>query len=167
MKFLRLVGSAVIGATMFVASASAQSLVFWDEVRGWDVMIDPLLGNGCLIMAEYQDNSVIRIGFDANEENGYLSAYNRDWGNLREGDTYPLIFDLDNERYTGEGTGLYIDDLPGVDLVFDNSEFLFDLARRQTLTLYDGESGEEVMAIDLDGSYAALTEAIECQKAQN
>jgi hypothetical protein len=52
--------------------------------------------------------------------------------------------------------------VPGADIFFDNPDFLFDLAVKQTMTLYT-EDGE-VMAIDLTGSYQALEAALECQE---
>ena len=32
------------------------------ENRLWDVLVDPSLGDGCLIQAAYQDGSIVRIG---------------------------------------------------------------------------------------------------------
>jgi hypothetical protein len=44
----------------------------------------------------------------------------------------------------------------------ENPDFLFDLAVKQTMTLYTEEG--EVMSIDLTGSYQALEAAMECQE---
>lgn len=52
----------------------------------------------------------------------------------------------------------------GADIAFSNPDFLFDLAQRQTMTLY--HDGTTVMAIDLAGSYAGLEATIACQEAQ-
>ena len=56
---------------------------------------------------------------------------------------------------------MYLNGVPGADIPFDNPDFLFDLAKKYTMTVYTEEG--EVMAIDLTGSYQALEAAIECQ----
>jgi hypothetical protein len=152
-------------ASTIATPVSAQSLESWGEVAGWEVMIDPTLGDGCLIQAAYQDGSVVRIGFDRIEGAGYVTAFNDNWGDIEEGATYAIEFELDNESYNGEARGIYLNGVPGADIYFTNPEFLFDLARRYTMTLY--HEGEEVMAIDLEGSYAGLEAAIECQDAMD
>lgn len=142
----------------------SQALVHWDEVAGWEVMIDPTLGNGCLIQSEFTDGSIVRIGLDRTEGNGYLIAFNENWGDIEEGKLYPVTFDLDGVVYEGEAVGIWLDDLPGADIVFDNAEFIVDIAARQTLTLFN--DGSEVMAIDLAGTAAGLEQVFVCQDAQ-
>lgn len=156
---------AVALATLVLASpVSAQELTQWDQIEGWDVMVDPSLGNGCLIQAAYEDGSLVRIGFDRVNETGYVTAFNANWGDIVEGETYAVDFALDDEPYEGEAKGIYLNGVPGADIAFTNEEFLFDLAKKYTMTLYN--DGEEVMAIDLAGSYVALEAAVECQEAQ-
>jgi len=125
-------------------------------------MIDPSLDNGCLIQSEFEDGSVVRIGFDRNEGNGYVTAFNGAWGDIEEGEWYPVIFSLDGQDDETEARGLYLNDVPGTVIPFDSTDFLFDLAQNQTMTLY--AEGGEVMSIDLTGSYKALEAAMECQK---
>ena len=125
-------------------------------------MIDPSLGDGCLIQAAYQDGSVVRIGFDRNEGAGYITAFNAAWGEIEEGETYNILFDLDGQEYDGEARGIYLNDVPGADIYFTNPDFLFDIAQKYTMTLYN-EYGE-VMAIDLGGTSIGLEAAMECQK---
>ena len=162
MKKLLTLFTGILVAGAFAGPLAAQTLEPWGEVAGWDVMIDPTLGDGCLIQAEYQDGSVVRIGFDRNEGGGYVTAFNDNWGEIEEGEIYPITFDLDNQSYDGEAKGIYLNDVPGADIAFTNPDFLFDLAKRYTMTLY--YDGAEVMAIDLGGSYAGLEAAIECQE---
>jgi hypothetical protein len=153
--------SAAIACLLPVA-AFAQSLEEWGSAGGWDVLIDPTLGDGCLIQAEYQDGSLVRIGFDRNEGSGYVTAFNENWGGIEEGESYDIIFDLDGEEYEGVATGIYLEELPGADIYFDNPEFLFDIAKKYTMTLYNSEG--EVMAIDLGGTNVGLDAVIECQE---
>jgi hypothetical protein len=151
-------------AVLFATPAMAQELEQWGASEYWDVMIDPTLGDGCLIQSEFTDGSVVRIGFDRNEGMGYVTAFNDAWGDIEEGTMYPVLFDLDGQEYDAEAKGMYLNDVPGADIMFDEEDFLFDIAQKQTMTLYN-ESGE-VMKIDLTGTYQALEAAIECQEEQ-
>jgi len=56
----KIVTAAVLAMGVTASAVSAQSLVQWGTAGGWDVMIDPSLGNGCLIQAEYMDGSFVR-----------------------------------------------------------------------------------------------------------
>ncbi len=149
-------------AALFATPAMAQDLEQWGASEYWDVMIDPSLGNGCLIQSEFTDGSVVRIGFDRNEGMGYVTAFNDAWGDIEEGVMYPVLFDLDGQEYDAEAKGIYLNGMPGADIMFDEEDFLFDIAAKYTMTLYT-EAGE-VMSIDLTGSYQALEAAIECQE---
>ena len=139
----------------------AQELAYWGEIGGWDIMVDPSLGEGCLIQAAYEGDIVIRIGLDRNQGNGYVTVFNYNWGDIEEGAIYPVLFDLDGEEYNGEATGIYLNDVPGADIAFDNPDFLWDIAAKYTMTLYNTEG--EVMAIDLGGTMAGLNAVLECQ----
>ncbi|MDF1802506.1 hypothetical protein [Thalassovita sp.] len=159
--------AAAIAASLTVSAgtpALAQELVYWGSGGGWDILVDPTLGNGCLIQAEYQNGVLVRVGFDLNEGAGYLTAFHENWGDIVEGESYGVAFDLDGQSYDGVAQGIYLNDVPGADIYFDNPDFLWDIAARQTLTLYN-EYGE-VMAIDLTGTMVALEGAMECQDDQ-
>ncbi|MDQ1846959.1 DUF1176 domain-containing protein [Gemmobacter fulvus] len=142
----------------------AQDLQAFDTVEGWEILVDPTVGNGCLINAEFEDGSDVRIGFDMAADSGYVLAANAAWGDIEQGATYPLTFSLDGDVYEAEGKGLYIDDLPGVDIAFDSMDFLMGLAEKNSMEL--STSNGPVMTIDLSGSAAALLRAIECQEQQ-
>ena len=160
MKKLMLSGF-MAAATLAAPMANAQSLEQWGTAGGWDVMIDPSLGDGCLIQAAYQDGSVVRIGLDRNQGNGYVTVFNESWGDIEEGVSYPILFALDGAEYDADAVGIYLNGVPGADIAFDNPDFLFDLAKKYTMTVYN-EVGE-VMAIDLGGSYVGLEAVLECQ----
>ncbi|NEX47982.1 hypothetical protein [Pseudotabrizicola algicola] len=144
--------------------AVTQTLMTYDSVGVWDILVDPTIGNGCLINAVFEDGSDVRIGFAPDTGNGYLLAMNEAWGDIEEGTMYPISMDVDGSVYNGEGKGIYIDGMPGVDIEFDSADFLLDVATKQTLTL-SSEAGE-VMSIDLTDTMAALDAAIACQEAQ-
>jgi hypothetical protein len=162
MKFTAIATTFMMFGASFASPASAQALELWGASDYWDVMIDPTLGDGCLIQSEFNDGSVVRIGFNRVDGGGYVTAFNIGWGDIEEGASYPVLFSLDGQDYEADATGIYLQDVPGADIAFDNPDFLLDLARKQTMTLYT--EGGEVMSIDLTGSYKALEGAIECQE---
>jgi len=153
---------ALSAALVMPVALGAQELEPWGTVAGWDIMIDHSIGSGCLIQAAYEDGSVVRIGFDRVAGDGYVTAFNENWGAIEEGEIYPIEFALDGASYTGEAKGIYLNGVPGADIHFSNPDFLFDLAKKYTMTLY--YDGDEVMAINLDGSYVGLEAVIECQE---
>lgn len=161
---IRKICAAAAVALGVASGAGAQELVQWGQAGGWDILVDPSLGNGCLIQAEYTNGVLVRIGFDLEGGVGYVTAFHDNWGDIVEGETYDVGFDLDGEYYEGVARGLYLNGVPGADIEFDNPDFLWDIAARQTLTLYNAHG--EVMAIDLSGTMVALEGVIDCQDMQ-
>jgi hypothetical protein len=151
----------VLVALAFSVPVAAQDLEYWGEAGGWDVMVDPTLGDGCLIQAEYEDGSVVRIGFDRTKDVGYVTIFDETWGDIVAGQMYDVSFDLDGRGYDGQARGIYLNDIPGADIEFSNVDFLFDIAQKYTMTMY--HDGAEVMSIDLGGTMAGLEAAIACQ----
>jgi len=160
----RSVSALTLVLTLCAGPTMAQDLIHWGSSDYWDVLIDPTLGNGCLIQSEFTDGSVVRIGFDRTNGMGYLTAFNTNWGDIEEGAMYPISFTLDGEQFDGEAKGMYLNDIPGADIEFDNTDFFMSIAKRQTMTLYT-DAGE-VMSIDLTGSALALEAALQCQDEQ-
>lgn len=153
---------AIVLAACVATPAIAEELVSVGQVGVWEILVDPTVGNGCLINAVFEDGSDVRIGFDREAGTGYLLAMNEAWQGIEEGATYPVQMDVDGQVYNGEATGIYIDGMPGADIPFDSIDFLMDIAARNTLTLSNAEG--PVMSIDLTDSDNALAEAIACQE---
>lgn len=155
---------AVAVSLLCAGMAMAQDPIPYGEAGGWEVLIDPSLGNGCFLISEFEDGSVVRIGFDRTAGNGYVIAFNEGWGDIVEGQEYPVSFMLDDQQYDGTAMGMSLSGLPGAMITFDNVDFLADLAMRQTMSL--SNEGGEVMVIDLTGSAAAIEQTIACQEEQ-
>ncbi len=162
MSYLRRMACTVALSFGLASASFAQGLDFWGTAGGWDILVDPSLGYGCLIQAEYEDDITVRIGLDRNEGNGYVTVFNYNWGYLDEGAVYPVFIELDGEDYRGEAYGIYLNDVPGADIIFDNPDFLWDIAAKYTMTVYNSD-GEYVMAIDLGGTMVGLDGVLDCQ----
>ncbi|MCA0908721.1 hypothetical protein LCM27_20145 [Ruegeria marisrubri] len=149
-------------AALTATSALAQDLIDKGFVEGWNIMMDPALGNGCLIQTVYQDLSVVRLGYDALGNRGYFAVYNKGWGDIKQGESYPIRFDLDGKSYDATAIGFNERGVPGATVFFTDRSFVNAIAQNKTMTVYN-PAGEVVMAIDLKGTAKALDYARDCQ----
>lgn len=157
--------SLVVLATALVLAAGAsraQDLIDKGMVHGWNLMVDPAFGNGCLIQTVYQDLSVVRLGFDATEKRGYFAVFNRNWGEIEPGQTYNIRFALDGQNFDAFATGFRHEKIPAAVVFFTDPGFVHAIAQHRDMTVY-GQTGQEVMAIDLAGTSKALEYARKCQ----
>lgn len=142
--------------------AAAQELIDKGFVHGWNLMVDPSFGNGCLIQTVYEDLSVVRLGFDAEAKRGYFTVFNKAWGQIEQGRQYDVRFELDGKSFDAVATGFRAGKVPGAIVFFTDRDFVFAIAQKKTMTVY-GQTGQKVMAIDLSGTAKALEYARKCQ----
>lgn len=162
---MKIFKAVLAAAALFISaggSVSAQDLIDRGYIAGWNIMVDPALGNGCLIQTVFQDYSVVRIGFDAQKDQGYFVVFNEAWGRIKKGQTYDIVFELDGKKFDAVATGFYLGKVPGAGVTFTDRNFVFAIAKSQGMTVYN-EAGEQVMAIDLSGSGKAIEAARKCQ----
>ena len=152
-------------ALIALALPARAELIDQGYYNGWNVMIDTDLGNGCLIQTARDGKSLTRIGYDALKQQGYIAIFNPDWTRLREGQSYPLVFALDGDRYPAVATGLELDRVHGAGVIFKNRAVFDEIAKAQTLTVFDGK-GAAVFQLDLKGTADALAGARTCQQEQ-
>ena len=149
-------------AAFTATAALSQDLVDKGFVEGWNIMMDPALGNGCLIQTVYQDLSVVRLGYDALGNRGYFAVYNKAWGDIKQGESYPIRFELDGKSFDATAIGFNERKVPGATVFFTDRSFVTAIAQNKTMTVYN-TAGEVVMAIDLKGTAKALDYARDCQ----
>ena len=162
---IKLTGVLTIAMGVSAMPVLAQDLIEWGSSDYWSVLVDPTLGNGCLIQGEYPDGSLVRVGLDRRDDTGYITVFNANWGDLVEGEVYPIGFSLDGEYFEGQAKGLYLNGVPGADVVFDNVDFFMSIALRQSMTLYNADQ-VEVTTFDLTGTGAGLEAVLKCQDEQ-
>lgn len=161
MRTLRALGLAA-ALTLGGGLASAQELIDKGMVHGWNLMVDPQFGDGCLIQTVYQDLSVVRLGYDMIGGRGYLTIFNQAWGDIENGKEYPVTFDMDGEKFDAVATGIKDGKVSAAILFFDDRNFVNAIAQRKVMTVF-GQDGQEVMAIDLKGTSKAIEYARQCQ----
>ncbi|MGR3616244.1 MAG: hypothetical protein ACU0BB_09395 [Paracoccaceae bacterium] len=155
----------VCAIALGAAGASAQELIDKGIFHGWNLLVDPSFGNGCLIQSAVGDESLVRLGYDALNEQGYFSVFNKAWGDIKKGETYPIKFDLDGEAFDAVVTGVQAGHAKGGIVFFKDREFVHAIAQKKIMTVY-GQTGQQVMAIDLAGTSRALDYARDCQDEQ-
>jgi hypothetical protein len=146
--------------------ALAQDTVLWANVGQWQIRIDKSVNYGCFMLGSYTQGTLLRIGFDQNNRNGYLLVGNDAWRSLRVGNRYDIALRFDGAApWRGRATARTIGSggMVFLQLTFDNPRFLVELARRIYLTIY--YDGEVVTRLPLRGTSAATDELLRCQRA--
>jgi hypothetical protein len=133
------------------------------QVGGWQVRVDPAVGNGCYAMRYYEDGTGIRLGIDPDRQKLYLILGNPAWTSLEDGKTYRLRFVFDQAK-------TYDSDLEagllGDRLVLARSglgtDFVIDFVERTSVRV--DYRGAPIAHLSLSNARAALTEMTRCQK---
>lgn len=155
------------GLTFLAPSpASAQDTPLWRQIGQWQIRVDASLGYGCFLVGSYTRGTVLRIGIDQQNGNGYVMVGNETWRSLQVGGQYDLALRFDNNSpWRGRATARRIGngDMVFLYLSFDRARFLVELARRNNMTIY--YQGNVVTTLPLHGTNAAVQEMINCQRA--
>src|SRR5262245_43090447 len=80
-----------------VGTAQAQDSAHWKSVGSWEVYVDKSLNFGCFLIAAYTRGTVVRIGLDQKNLNGYVMIGNEAWRSLQVGKQYELRLQFDSE----------------------------------------------------------------------
>src|SRR5258705_6144392 len=88
-----------------ISGAHAQETVLWRAVGQWQIRVDKSLGYGCFLLGSYTQGTVLRIGIDQQNGNGYVMVGNVAWRSLRVGNQYDLALRFDNSSpWRGQAT---------------------------------------------------------------
>jgi hypothetical protein len=149
-----------------ISGALAQDTVLWRAVGQWQIRVDKSLGYGCFLLGSYTRGTVLRIGIDQQNGNGYIMVGNEAWRSLQIGNQYDLALRFDSTAaWRGRATARTIGsgDMRFLYLSFDRARFLVELARRLNLTIL--YNNQVVTQLPLHGTNAAVQEMIRCQRA--
>jgi hypothetical protein len=148
-----------------ISGALAQDTLLWRSVGQWQIRVDKSLGYGCFLLGSYTRGTVLRIGIDQQNGNGYIMVGNETWRSLQVGNRYDLALRFDNAApWRGRATARTIGsgNMRFLYLSFDRARFLVELARRLNLTI--SYNGQVVTQLPLRGTNAAVQEMIRCQR---
>jgi hypothetical protein len=155
------------GLSCYASSAAlAQDTPLWRTVGQWQIRVDASLGFGCFLVGSYTRGTVLRIGINQQNGNGYVMVGNEAWRSLQVGNQYDLAIRFDsNSPWRGRATARRIGngDMVFLYLSFDRARFLVELARRNNMTIF--YQGAVVTQLPLHGTNAAVQEMLNCQRA--
>lgn len=135
----------------------------WGEVAGWMVRVDHTLEDSCFAMRVYEDETVLRIGINSADSKYYFLIANHHWESLRDGQTYPINIQFDDEDvWDAPAYGVIIGGSVALWINFSNVDFWgeFGVAKAVKLSRNQKLIGKYL----LDGSYKAVEMVVACQK---
>lgn len=164
MTKIAIVGAALI-LTVGASNATAQVKQYGSEA-GWDIFVRDDLGPGCLIAKKLSPEVQLQMGVDAsrNPNIGYMALYTKADANVTEGQKLTVNFDVDGEKFAGNATVQQMPGFIGGSVPVNNVDFIYNLAKRHTLTITP--EGRKVVVVSLDGTDAAFKALRTCQEAQ-
>lgn len=162
--YAALVAFALMGSTALADDAT----VPWGDgtVAGWDIAIDQTLGGGCYILAEFDGDTIVRIGFDPSNSDYYLMLADADWKSIEADKEYDLVLTLGHRKpWDAQATGLMMGDQPTLIVRSTDTDFLDEFSSQQNIKVE--YNGTQIANLNLDGSSQAINEMINCQDTVN
>lgn len=98
---LKQILGAAAAACAIAGAVDAQSTVKWGEAGGWEIMVDPAAGNGCLMQKFFDDGLLVQFGALPLREGGFIAAYRREWVGIEDGEVGPVTFAFDGINFNG------------------------------------------------------------------
>ncbi|HEV2901440.1 MAG TPA: hypothetical protein VGX71_27090 [Pseudaminobacter sp.] len=158
------VGTALTIAALSASGASAASKKYGSEA-GWDIFVNDQLGPGCVIARKLPAEAHVEMGIDATGTvRGYLAMYTKADAAVTAGEELSVIFDVDGEKFSGQATGQQIEGFRGAYVPVNNPDFIYDLAKKNRLTITP--EGRDPIVISLTGTDAAFAALRACQESQ-
>jgi hypothetical protein len=156
------VSAASLFAQTILPATAASDAIRWGKVSGWDILIDPSLGNGCFIFTIYDNGTALRLGFSPDDGEAYLMVGNQKWSSIEHGKDYDIEIRMDRDvPWEATATGVDFDGVPLLLAYTDEPNFLVDFMKKNTLDVrYNGKS---IATLSLRGTFAAIGEMLKCQ----
>ena len=163
--FARLCLLSILSMGAFAAPAFSRNdgMPAYAQVGGWQVRVDPAVGNGCFASQYSADGTGIRLGIDPERHNLYLILGNPAWTSLEEGKTYRLRFVFDQAKaYDGDLEAGPLGDWVVLGRSGLGTDFVTDFVESAGVRI--DYRGAPIAHLSLRNARAALTEMTKCQK---
>lgn len=150
------------------AFSDSENSVLWKEVAGWQVYMDPSMGNACYVTTLYEEGTVLRLGFNFTSPQAmiYLGLGNPKWASLEAGKDYPVEIQFDrNPVWSATATASQIGGVNFINVSTTDTNFAEEFRRKHGLKATF--EGKQIAALRLGGSSAAISEMLSCQEAVN
>jgi hypothetical protein len=159
---------AFLGALALGVAAATPTLALdltpWGEAGAWQIMVDPNHDNGCLGQVMFDDGSFMRLGLHEKGKKGFLAVFNPTWPEVKLDHKYAVAFKLDDDAFAGEAKGVEIGADRGLQVIYEDPNFLVDLAKKRVMTMT--ADGVDLGSFDLAGSDEAVKAVLACQAEQ-
>lgn len=160
------IGTALVLAVLTATAAAADTYKKYGSEAEWDIYVTDGQDRGCLIAKNLTAETQFQMGIvpDA-QARGYLALYTKAGAGVGTGEEISVLFDVDGQQFSGEATGRQMmDGYKGAYVWVNNPEFIYDLAKKKTLTITP--TGRDPIVLSLTGTDAALKALRACQEAQ-
>ncbi len=167
MKSTALLATVLTAGTMLSSAASAETFKKYGMEGDWEIAINEKMGPGCVAVRKFDNpTSQVQMGIDANsaENTGYIAIYVEGAEGIEPGQEIPASFDVDGEMFKGTFTGQATKGFGGAFVPVNNAAFVYDMAKKNTLTISYGEGNKVI--VPLEGTDAAFAALRACQDAQ-
>jgi hypothetical protein len=159
---------AFLGALALGLAAATPTLALdltpWGEAGAWQIMVDPNHENSCLAQVMFDDGSFMRLGLHEKGKKGFLAVFNPTWPEVKLDHKYEAAFKLDDDMFAGEAKGVEIGADRGLQVIYEDPNFLVDLAKKRVMTM--AADGVDLGTFDLAGSDEAVKAVLACQAEQ-
>ena len=167
MKKLVLASTILMG--LLGASAMATEAPKWGQVGPWRIAVDQTLGNGCFMMAGY-NNTSFRVGINNTRNESYFMIANPAWQTLVVGQQYQLAGQFDNGTIvTWTGTAGQLSTATGsvtyLEVTFNTpapAQVMQVFGQRWNFKLY--YRGNLLADLNLKGTEAAVASLLNCNQ---
>lgn len=160
----------IVSLFLMNSMLNAEEAPLWKNVKGWDVRVDPTLGNGCFTYQYYEGETFLRLGIDKLSGGFYIMIGNPDWKSVEAGKQYSLKIQFGKRSpWNGTAVGVDLGDITVLSLRINENESMGSFFNEFMEELYiDFWFNEKSIAkLSLKGSYKAGLELLKCQKTLN
>ena len=162
----------LITSSLGLRSAQAEDTLKYSTVEPWTIAVDPSMGNGCFVAAEFEGGGVFRLGFDLTDDSVdvYVLFGNAKWRSIEYGKKYPIKLRFGDEpAWDGTATGFSFEppeNQPWLSLEIaedQGHEFALEFMRELFVSVHYNK--KEILRLSLKNSYQAGLQLVECQES--
>ncbi|MGO4840247.1 hypothetical protein AB4144_49170, partial [Rhizobiaceae sp. 2RAB30] len=156
MYTLTKIGAALAFAAVAATGASAETYKKYGSEAGWDIYETGGQDSGCLMSRNVTPDTQFQMGIVPEAQaRGYIALYTKADAQVGTGEEMSVLFDVDGQQFTGKATERQMmDGYKGAFAWVDNPDFIYELAKKHTLTITP--AGRDPIVLSLAGTDAAL-----------
>lgn len=155
----------IFAASLLASPLAAQDRQSWGAVGDWDILVDDVVGSGCLMQKDFEDGIRIEFGYVPNQSGGFFAASSKDWKDIEPGSRGIVKFITDEAKFAGDVEMFEVGGRYGGRAFFNNPNLTTEMAARRSIAVIGPRGGR--FDVDLNGTSQAIKLLKECQSGQN